>query len=137
MDDWKGKARTNYVTITNLSAVRELAALYSLELVSGSSGKYALLAKTPTGGWEDRTNERGELVPFDFATMVMPYVAEHEVLVEVEIGNTALRRLNGTATAYIRTGATVRQTILFLSDIYQRAADAFGVPRSSIPVAEL
>lgn len=141
MANWYGAARTNYVHITDLAALKKSLDGFELEIEAGvanEEGMYALFAATEYGGFarERWTDDADEAEEFDFIGHVMPYVADGDVLIVMESGAEKLRYITGDAYAYIRRGSKIERTSLHLSDIYTTAADAFGVPRKQINIAE-
>ena len=69
---------------------------------------------------------------FSWEQHIMPFVAEGEVLVAQEIGAEKLRYLTGHATAFIRRGETIQKVGVSISDIYEEAAETFGVDATKI-----
>lgn len=66
----------------------------------------------------------------------MPFVKEGEVLILLEVGEEGVRYVSGSACAWIRRGTEISELNLALANIYQMAADAFGVPIADITAAE-
>ncbi len=141
MANWYGSARTNYVHITDLDALIKALEGFDVNVVEGCAneeGMYAFFAHTDSGGFahERWTDDADEAEEFDFIEHVMPYVADGEVLIVMESGAEKLRYITGDAYAYIRRGSKIEHTSLHLHGIYRLAADAFGVPRKQINIAE-
>ncbi|AOZ11116.1 hypothetical protein BKK80_34725 (plasmid) [Cupriavidus malaysiensis] len=90
---------------------------------------------TDDGGWPTVyfDDDDDEELEFDPAELICPYLEDGQVLVLLEVGAERLRYLTGRAEAYASDG---RRTVIGLSNIYQAAADAFGIPINEIGAAE-
>lgn len=134
MSGWKGTARTNYVRIDDVDGLeKSLAPFEGLIEESARLGTDDLcfIATTDDGGWPGWVkDEEGFDVEFDLAVHVCPFMADDQILVMMEAGGEKTRSITGSAIAYRKNGEKVS---LFLDDIYDKAAEAFGVQKSSIP----
>ena len=98
-----------------------------------SPEEFAALAKA-LGVTEAELDSRGE-AEFSWEQHIMPFIAENAVLVVVVAGAEKLRYISGSARAFIRRGDEVSTTAIGLSDIYDKAAQEFGVEQKSISEA--
>ena len=137
MADWYGSARSNYFRVKDepafLAALEELD--QGVEAGRNDKGQLTLLAaNTDNGGWpSSRYNEQtDDFDDFDIAEFVVPYLADGEVAIFLEVGAEKLRYVTGSATAVDNKGGRVR---LRLGDIYEAAATALGVVPTSITEA--
>lgn len=134
MANWYGAARSNYVMVKDLLAFREAMAPWPIRVsvADGLTNIACLLSEEPdSGGWPSSRYdaETDTDVDFDFAALVCPHLVEGQVLVVMEAGAEKLRYLTGWAAAYDHTG---RHVGVDLTNIYEAAATAFGVPRAQI-----
>lgn len=134
MANYYGHARSNYVTVTDLAGLTKALEPWPIEIVANQQGQVAFLAEDPDGaGWPTYAlDDDGNELELDVATVIMPFVAEEEVLVIQEAGAEKLRYVVGVATAYVRRGQDVQHTQLSIDDIYARASEQFGVPDNVI-----
>lgn len=131
MADWIGTARSNYVKIADLEGLQAALVNFGIEIGKHDEhDTYCLLAVGDgDGGWPSFSyDEDDNEIEFSFESLVMPFVAEGEVLVVMEAGAERLRYVSGHASAYIRRGDQVSSTSLSLNDIYDKACREFGVP---------
>lgn len=143
MANWQGTARSNYVKIKDMEGLKEALKPFPIRLhtaVAGpNEGKVCLLSEeSDDGGWPSYAyssdDDDGEdEIEFDISAVVCPYMEPGEILVIMETGAEKLRYISGYAAAFNHEGNAV---YLFLSDIYAKAADHFGVPLGSITGAE-
>lgn len=136
MANYFGRARTNYVTVQDIAGLKKALEPWPIS-VEEKDGKVVLLDDDPDGsGWPTwGFGTDGEDLELDVADVIMPFVAEGEVLVLEETGHEKMRYLTGYACAWIRRGEAVDEVNLNLSMIYQMAADKFGVPVTDITEA--
>jgi len=137
MADWNGAARSNYVHLTNVSAVMAELTPFAIELSRGKNDTFCFLSVTDDGGWpsvswDDEYNE----TEFTWEHNVMPFVREGEVLVAMQSGHEKLRYITGHAEAYVRHHDEVKMTNLSLGDIYAKAAELFGLDKLNISAVE-
>lgn len=144
MANWSGTARSNYVTVADMEGLRKALTPF------GSIGIYpkadraalkdgetvCLVAEDDDGGWpsfayEEGLDEAGEPteieVEFSFAERVVPFLVPGEILVVKEVGAEKHRYVSGYAAAFHWDGKEARQVSLGLNDIYNLAAEEFGV----------
>jgi len=123
MANWYGAARSNYVTITDIEALKADfdAKNLCIECVE-KNGKYAFLP----GNSED--GEFPSLLEDDsdwaLEDSVLEFMPDDEVLVVMGSGAEKLRYITGYAYACMRGKPTV---FLNLDNIYHKAEEAFGV----------
>lgn len=147
MSSWYGTSRTNYVQIINLDGLREFLKQCDLNIGqhSSSSDMFAFFAgdMSEDGEWpvfytveipdpEDPDSTLEEEREFDFATDIMPFVAEGQVLVVMSAGAEKQCYVSGYSEAFIRKGEDVQSVSLNLNDIYALAAKTFKVDQSKI-----
>lgn len=136
MANWYGAARSNYVLIKNLGALVDALDPWPI----GIHKKHAddsensvlvcfLSEEQDSGGWPSLDFNDNE---FDPKTCICPHMEPGQVLVMMEIGHEKLRVLTGHAVAYNHEGKFVTVN---LNDIYEKAAEAFGVECGSITPA--
>jgi hypothetical protein len=138
MADWYGSARTNYVRVTDEAKFREMARFWNLEVIE-SDGKLGLYPDD--GGFGDwpsfMTDDDDVEHEFSFEGVVMPLVAEGEVLITMSCGAEKLRYLTGYAAAYRRVGDRVDWVDISLTQIYGRARQKWpGVTEDNMTAAE-
>lgn len=131
MSNYTAVARSNYVKIDDLEKVKEALKPFDIKMEEfrDGSGYYAFL-ETSGKGWYNPTfvSEGDSDNPsLPFIDDIIPYVAEGEVLIFMELGNeTKLSGFVGYAAAFCRKGKVVEEYTLDLADIYDIAADRFG-----------
>lgn len=138
MSNFVGIARTNYVTVEDVEGLKEALSPWPVEMVLNAEGKVSLLDDDPDGtGWPTfAQDDDGNDIELDIETVIMPFVKEGEVLVLMEAGYEKKRYVSGWAVACVRRADSVHFKRITLGDIYQLAADAFGVRREDIAAAE-
>jgi NACalpha-BTF3-like transcription factor len=94
---------------------------------------FAQLAKAL--GIDEDDLDGTEEAEFSWVDHVMPFVAEGQVLVVQTIGSEKLRYLTGYTEAFVRRGDEVKFTGLSIEDIYEKAAQEFGVDQAEIASA--
>ena len=138
MANWYGAARTNYVTVLDMTKVVEITAPFGIEISdAGLSGKYAFFPDPCSDGDFNYyvMDDDGDEIEFSWED-IMPYVEEGEVLVVMCSGAEKLRFITGGASAYCRKGDKIMSTEICLNDIYKKAAFEFDVELISMSVAE-
>lgn len=138
MANWNGVARTNYVRVENIKALRAALEPWPIAMHETKDHLVAFFAETDDGNFPSfTTDENDEEIEFSFADVVMPHIAAGEVLVTMTIGAERKRYLTGVASALVRDGDGNVDFLSFdLNDIYERAAKKFGVAQKSINRAE-
>jgi hypothetical protein len=138
MANWYGSARSNQFTVTDMDGLKHaLAPFGDIEIAERGDKVCLLVTDGDYGGWRSVVfDEQDEEIEFDPAVHIMPYAKEGEVVVLMEAGAEKLRYITGNAQAFIRKGDEVRSKYLDLSQIYQMAADEFGIDVAQINVAE-
>lgn len=135
MGQWYGVARSNYVKVKDLAALKAAVENIDITVEEDEEGRVAFFgADSDSGGWPQTENEDGsELVPFNPAVTICPHIAEGEVLVCMEVGFERQRYVTGYASAYDHSG---RVTYITLQDIYRKASEAFEVNMANITAAQ-
>lgn len=138
MANWKGTARSNYVRVENIEALRAALEPWPIAMVKTDDDCVAFFATTDDGDFPSfETDENDEEIEFSFADVVMPHIAAGEVLVTMTIGAERKRYLTGVASALVRDGDGNVDSLSFdLNAIYELAAEQFGVDQASINRAE-
>lgn len=137
MDKWRVAARSNYVRFSDLDGLKRALEPFEIEIAPGkrnNEGKICLLGCCEDGdfpGWTCRAD--GTELEFSFEEYVVPYLAEGETMVTIQVGTNSSRYDSGYAAAFQKNKAPV---FLALSDIYELAAREFGVHKDSIIKAE-
>lgn len=134
MANYYGHGRTNYFRVKDVQAFTE-ALPADFEVVSGSDGKVAVLARNESGGWVEYVwaDEAGEEdTEVDVVDLIAEHLVDGEVAVAQSVGQEKMRYLAGYAVAVNNTGDRVQ---ISLDDIYQAAAERFGVAWETITTA--
>lgn len=139
MSSWYGTARSNYVRISDEEGLKTIIEELGLKVERDADNLAAFFPSdmSDDGGWpswvtvyvddpEDPDSEIEEEHEFDFATDIMPFVAEGQVLVVMSAGAEKERYVTGYSEAFIRQGDVVRRTLVSLTDIYELAQATFG-----------
>lgn len=134
MANWIGFARTNYFHVTDIDALTKSLSGFELTPTVSVVDKslFCILCESDDGGWPAWGEVDGEDLDFSFQEIVMPFVAEGEVLVVMECGAERLKYLTGFAAAYVRRGDSVKELTIELSDIYRMVSEKFGVKLSAV-----
>lgn len=138
MANWQGAARSNYVRVTDVDALRAEMEPWDISVQEGSgkeAGKFCLLCETGDGGWpssREVDDDEGDIgndgfVEFDFGEHVMPLVAEGEVLIVMEAGAEKPRYITSWSGAFVRTGDDVKAIYVNIDRIYEMVRNEFGV----------
>lgn len=138
MSSWQGTARSNYVRVENIDALRAALEPWPITMHKTEDHLVAFFAETDDGDFPSfKTDENGEEIEFSFADVVMPHIAAGEVLVTMSVGAEGHRYLTGVTSALVRDGDGNVESLSFgLDAIYQLAAEQFGVDQASINRAE-
>ena len=126
MANWTGQGRTNYVKPTNKDDFLNFVHRFGLRTEMDSQGRYAVFPSTFADDGSLSGTDEDEDVEFTLEGL-MDHVAEGEVLVAMTTGHEKARYVTGYAEAYTRQGGEVRRTYIDLGNIYQKAAEVFGV----------
>ncbi len=139
MANWIGAGRSNYVKIKpkSMKALRASLAPFAVEIVEGAGlnkGAVCFLSTSESGGFESGWDTENDTdIDFDPAVQICPHMVKGQVLVLMEAGAEKLRYITGHAQAYHSDG---RNVTVSLTDIYAKAAEAFGVNEKSITAAQ-
>lgn len=134
MSNWYGAARSNYVRIKDMDALKAAIDGISITTQIDDDGRVAFFGDdNDSGGWPMIEDEDGNVEPIDWSAVVCPHLVEGEILVIMEVGFERLRYLTGEALAYNHEG---RVHQVNLNQIYTQAAKAFNVPVGSISEAK-
>ena len=139
MADWYGAARTNSVKIKDMEGLKKsLEPFPTIEIYPRANDKdlvaFMVSRDYDYGGWpgfgsiENEDGSENE-IEFSFSELVVPFMAEGEVLIAQEIGHEKLRYVTGYAEAYSWDG---RHCAININDIMDKAAKEFGVDRATI-----
>jgi hypothetical protein len=140
MSNWYGAARSNYVAIKDMEGLKKSLDPFPISIIPRESdGKICLLSDDiDNGGWPtcacgtDASGEDMEIL-FNPPELICPFMKNGEILIIMEAGAEKLRYISGTAVAFKHTGESVS---IFLDDIYQKAANEFGVPIDTINLCQ-
>jgi hypothetical protein len=136
--DYTGTGRTNYVTIIDVDGLKNSIAPFSIEIHEDGErkGMYAFF-DTFDQGWPDHGRDTvGNDIELDIGQMIMPFVAEGEVLVMMDCGSEGHRYVGGWAQAWLRRGDTSDMVAIGLHSIYELASHRFGISVDQIRRAE-
>lgn len=151
MANWYGSARSNYVQVENMEALKLALDPFLNEITIDDCGEKGVCFTAQCGeygGWpttvyvetiyKEEENgpelEREDQLEFDPAIHIAPHLKEGQVLVMMECGAEKLRYLTGWAQAYQAiTGDCVSVS---MDDIYKKAALAFETPENDISLAQ-
>lgn len=133
MSQWYGTARSNYVRIKDMAALKEAIKDINITIETDPEGRVAFFGNdSDSGGWPTVEIDDG-YEPFDPAVSICPHMQEGEVLVCMQAGAEKQRYVTGHALAYSHLGQVCGVN---LDDIYQKAADQFKVRVLDITAAE-
>lgn len=131
---WYGAARSNYVQIIDEEGLEKALQPFD-RLIVIDYDKHGKIGFKPTDESDDggrpsaATDDEGNEVEFDPVQLICPFMAESAILVMMESGADKYGGITGNAIAYKKDGTKVE---IYLNDIYEKAAQAFGVDRASI-----
>ncbi len=129
--DWVGTARSNYFAVKDRDAFNQAMQALDARIVEhDSTAKVALISTSDGGDWPDMDDEGEDI---DFPDLVASHLCDGEVAVFMCIGHEGNRYLTGVAIAVNARG---EQVLVSMGDIYECAAQAFGVAKSDISLAE-
>jgi hypothetical protein len=135
MATYHGLGRSNYFAVKDVAALKEALSETSItieEEPQHGEGVVVLINDSGDSGdwqfWNDATDE-DIYVP----DMIAEHLQPGETAILFHIGNEKMRFLNGHAVAVRSDG---RQIDIRLSDIYDAAAQEFGIDRATISEAE-
>jgi hypothetical protein len=136
MANWYGVARTNYVHITDIEALKKELEVADIKVYGGKKeGTYAFFPSDsedgdfPTSYWKEGkgADDPGEDVDFFLEDIVMKYVPENEVFVIQGSGAEKQRYVTGYSSAFIKQDGEVHSLHINLDDIYATAKNEWGV----------
>ena len=138
MANYYASARSNYFAVKDREAFDTWADYAGLEVLTSDHHDDRVMiapkAECDSGWPAQRLNpDTNDWEEFDLCGELWSHLLDYEVAVLFEVGSEKLRYLTGFAVAVSWEGEIER---LDLNDIYGRAAEAFGIPVSSISVAE-
>lgn len=131
---WHGAARSNYIPIEDEAGLEKALEPFEglIKMDYDRHGKTGFMVgdESNDGGWPSAArNDDGNEIEFDPVQLICPFMTEGAILVMMESGADKYHDITGNATAYKKDGTKVE---IYLNDIYEKAAQAFGVDRSSI-----
>lgn len=131
---WQGAACSNRVQIEDMDGLEKALEPFEgvVEMTFDGRGRVGFKSgdESNDGGWPSTvTDDDGNEFEFDPVQQICPFMAEDAVLVMMESGADKYREITGNARAYRKDGTEVA---ICLDDIYQKAAEAFGVDPVSI-----
>jgi hypothetical protein len=137
MANWYGSARTNYVRVSDMEALKENVLNFGIKMVE-KDGKVAFFPDDYSDGDfpYSMDDDEGNEIIFSWEDIIMPYIAELEVFVVMCCGAEKLRYITGDAQAYCRKGSTVQFCGVNLNDIFSKAALEFDVDITQMTPAE-
>ena len=134
-----GFARTNYVKVKDPQGLSNALKDLDIEVLNHIEIPN-LVAFLPPKNSSDGTfpqvknpYDEDELYDIDWQTVVIPYLEDRQVLVVMTAGYEGRRCCYGVAIAYTKNQPPVWVS---LTDIYQKAAKAFGISTTDITRAE-
>lgn len=139
MANYQATARSNYVKIKDMEGLKKALKPFDIAIWEQDGMVGFGQSEMSDGGWPGwclisvADDEPEEEIEFDPAIQICPFMEEGQVLVMMESGHEKLRYVQGHAQAFNTKGGYVQ---LILRDIYQMAADKFGVPLATITHAE-
>ena len=125
---YENRFRSNYFLVRYNEKFKEWAEDFDLKIFT-NNGKFAIGGCEGYGFPEDDP-ETGEEI--DFAKELSKHLHDGEIAVLMQVGYEDLRFLSGVALAVNSSGDC--ETVC-LADIYEKAAEAFGVPEESLSPA--
>ena len=127
MANYSGTARSNYFKVRNAAAFKAAIDAIAELAYWETNGTFAVYSCDPdTGCWPsvEVNPDAEETETLHMADILAPHLGDGEVVVLMQTGHEKLRYLSAHAEAFDNTGKMVR---LALSDIYDKAKEAFGV----------
>ena len=134
MANYEGAARSNYVRIKDIAALKAALEPFAIEVSErGTNGTVCFLSEDGDGGWPSTTLTDNDVeIEFDPVAHICPHMVDGEVLVMLESGHERLRYIVGYADAYHSDGRRVGVNI---ENIYDKASREFDVPLDRISQA--
>lgn len=143
MANYYGTERTNYFRVKDEQKFREWAESLSAEVIRDKEGRFGLIpgpysddGTFPSVRFKDEDElEEGEdnMEEIDFMGELAEHLEPGSIAVSMQAGAKKYRYIVGFAEAIDHTGKVVSVS---LQDIYQKAANAFGVPFNDITEAQ-
>lgn len=130
MDEYFATIRTNYFRVSDAEAFEEWIGQFDLRVWSRND-TYAF-GKMGSLGFPHYDPVQGEYI--EFFEELAKHLRDGEIAVLLESGGERLRHVNGLAWAINSAGKIVKVSLV---DIYEKAAEAFGVPDESISRADI
>lgn len=132
MANWHGASRTNYVRIKEEQALRQALEPWEITVHRHPTRSDCFMFEGacdngdfPSSRSDDEDNE----IDFSFQELIVPHLAEGQVLLAQVIGREKLRYLTGYAYGYAWDGRVVS---INTNDIHKLAAETFGVDPKNI-----
>ena len=127
MANWYGSARSNFVRVADLAALKNALAPFDIQVQAHPERpEYVYFSGSlDSGGWPaSGLDAGGNEIDFAPVNHICPHLKKGEVLIMVEVGAEKLGYLTGYAVALTTDGRTVA---LDIRDIYDLALRRFGV----------
>ncbi len=135
MANYDSVGRTNYFAVKDKAALAALLSGSGIEIVDGDDGSSVALLDSEGAGWMLYTEDDEDVgEDRDLTDLIGDHLQPGAVAVFKAVGREKLRYLGGYSVAVNDQGAKVEVN---LDDIYDAAAQAFGVDPSKIGLAEL
>ena len=136
MANWTGKARTNYILVKDVEALKGKADEIGIKVHVHTENPNFVTFEPDQGDGGDfehsYTDENDDEVQWTWGEL-SEHFAEGQVLIVMTVGGERTRYLTGFALAVAWDG---RVTSINLNDIYLKAAQTFGVEKESIAPAQ-
>jgi hypothetical protein len=142
MANWDGTSRSNYFRVKEPAAFRAaIEAIGDVEVVERAVDEgapfFAVMpsSMSDSGDWPDQryNEETDDYEDIGFFGIVAGHLVEGEIAVFQTIGAEKRHYLTGVAVAVNHEGTTISVS---LDDIYEKAANAFGIPQGDITLAQ-
>lgn len=135
MANWYGTSRSNYFKVKDGAEFRAWADACNLGLFEEGSLFGIHAGQSEDGSWPGSrwSDDDKDFIEIDIVDELPNFLAEGQVAILMTAGAEKLRYVTGHATAVAWDG---RITYVNLNDIYQKAADEFGLDINSITAAE-
>lgn len=127
MANFYGTARSNYFQVKDADAFEAWAAGLDVTVMTNVDGKFGIFAANTDDGCFPSVyapEDVDEDYPLGIAEELAKHLADGEVCVLMEAGAEKHRYITAWAVAFDNTG---KQVSVHLSDIYEKAHEAFGV----------
>lgn len=134
MANWYGNARTNYVRVKDVEALRNFLDGFSIQIhVHPTHPDFVMLSPhdlSDSGGFEMSSyNEDDEEINLCWASDVAPHLCEGQVLIINEVGWEKLRYLSGSVGVVTWDG---REEWMSLGKFAEEALGRLQVPQGSV-----